>query len=111
MSNVITSRLKNVVALIEPSRGEKIDLSPDEVRFRSLLILMRDKTVSYRDAMMIVGGKVRLEQLMIDGKIRGFKPAGNSNRCWRINAADCYAHVKPRLKEVLKTYNKVPSAV
>lgn len=110
MSKETISRLKNVVALIEPSRGEKIELSPDEVRFQSLLLLMRDRTVSFRDAVIIVGGKMRLEQLMIEGEIRGYKPSGKSNRSWRINAADCYKHVKPRLKDVLKNHNEVKSA-
>lgn len=111
MSKETNSRLKNVVSAIDPTRGEKVSLSPDEVRFRSLLIMMEDETISYRNASKIVGGNKRLVNLMTNGVIRAFKPDGGLNRTWRINAADCYRNVKPRLKDVLKNHNASASAV
>lgn len=111
MSTEIHSRLRNVVSAIEPTRGEKIELSPDEVRFQSLLLVMQNETVSYREAVKIVGGKIRLERLMTAGSIRAFKPEGHYTRNWRINAVDCYMNVKPRLKDVLKKRNENKYAV
>lgn len=72
------------------------ELSPDEVRFQSLLRRMENKTISRNQAIVIVGGEKRLDRLMQEGTIRSNKPAGSSNRQWRINAADCYRCVKPK---------------
>lgn len=79
----------------EPQREA---LRPDEIRFKSLLITMENYSISFRQAVKIVGGIVRLQTLMEDGKIRGVKPSGSSNNKWRINAADCYRNVKPNKK-------------
>lgn len=79
-------------------------LSPDEDKFKSLLVIMENETMSYRSASKIVG-QVKLDKLMEEGVIRSYKPDGESNRKWRINAADCYRHVRPRLKQVLNNAN------
>lgn len=70
-------------------------MSPDEIRYKSLLIAMENKTVSFRTATIIVGGEVRLTRLMESGKIRYEKKHN-----YIINAADCYRNIRPR-KQVL----------
>ena len=100
MSKEITERLKSVLNNLEPTQEKRQTLSPDEVRFRSLLIVMENQTMSYREAVKIVGGQVRLQRLMENDKIRYYKPEGSSNTKWRINAADCYRNVRPRLKRL-----------
>lgn len=70
-------------------------MSPDEIRFRSLLIAMENKTISFRAARIIVGGEARLTRLMESGKIRYEKKHN-----YIINAADCYRNIRPR-KQVL----------
>lgn len=76
------------------------DMSPDEVRFKSLLIRMQNESVSARTAIKIVGGKSRLERLMKEGTIRYNKPEGALNRQWEINMADCLRCVKPNINVV-----------
>lgn len=102
MSVSVTERLSNALKVFDPVTvvEDKRPLSPDEVRFQSLLIAMRKKTVSYRQAVVIVGGEVRLQRLMADGRVRCSKPSGSTNKKWRINAVDCYSNVRPRLKEL-----------
>lgn len=72
------------------------EMSPDEIRFRSLVRRMEKRTVSHNFAVLIVGGEKRLERLMSDGSIRCYKPEGSANRQWQINAADCFRFVKPK---------------
>lgn len=103
MSVSVSERLSNALKVFDQVKvveDTRKPLSPDEVRFQSLLIAMRNKTVSYRQAVIIVGGDVRLKKLMESGVVRCNKPSGTSNKKWRINAADCYNNVRPRLKEV-----------
>lgn len=72
-------------------------MSPDEIRFRSLLLVMENKTISFRAAKIIVGGKIRLIRLMERGAIRYEKKHN-----YLINAADCYRNIRPR-KQVKKS--------
>lgn len=80
----------------------RLELSPDEIRYNSLLIAMENQYISMRDAIKIVGGYKRLNLLIETNKIRGIKPEGARNRRWQINASDCYRNVRPRLKLLLK---------
>jgi len=100
--SILTERLAYALNSLEPVKEEvpKNGLSPDEVRFKSLLIAMRNKTVSFRQAVVIVGGTVRLTRLIEEGRVRCDKLAGSQNRKWRINAADCYNNVRPRIKDI-----------
>lgn len=102
MSVAVVERLTSALKCFDPvkAKEERPPLSPDEVRFQSLLLAMRNRTVSYRQAVIIVGGEVRLNRLMAEGTVRCTKPKGSVNKKWRINAADCYRNVRPRLKEV-----------
>lgn len=96
------SRFNSVYRTFDPRQVAEVVLTPDEVRYKSLLLFYEDKFVSYRSAVKIVGGEIKLKRLMEDGSIRCDKPDGASNRKWRINAADCYRHIKPRLRELKK---------
>lgn len=100
MPNAFSQRLNSVTFEFDPPRQKEIVLSPDEVRFKSLLLMMERKSLSYREAVKIVGGDVTLKRFIENGEIRCDKPDGSPNRKWRINAADCYRHIKPRLKEL-----------
>lgn len=96
-------RLRAVLKTFE-SRGrdavKEPQLSPDEIRFRSLLIVMEKECLSFRQATKLVGGIRKLNKLLESGKIRGLKPDGSRNKMWKINAADCYKNIKPRLSKV-----------
>ena len=100
MSNNSLERLNAALQHLESRRAVKKAEpapSPDEIRYRSLLIAMEHKNISFAFATKIVGGKVRLMSLMESGAIRNTKPDGASNRKWLINAADCYRNIRPRI--------------
>lgn len=63
----------------------------------TILRVMNDKTFGFRYSEKIVGGRARLERLIIEGKVRAEK--GNSqaqNGKWLCNASDVlrYARIK-----------------
>lgn len=63
----------------------------------TILRVMNDKTFGFRFSEKIVGGRARLERLIVEGKIRAEK--GNcmaQNGKWLCNASDVlrYAQVK-----------------
>lgn len=64
-------------------------------KYQSLLRRAERIHVSYRRAVMLVGGEKRLEKLMLAEKIRYRKPDGAPNTMWRINLADVIRNVKP----------------
>lgn len=64
-------------------------------KYQSLLRRTERLHVSYRKAVMLVGGEKRLERLMLDGKVRYSKPEGSANTMWRFNLADIVRNVKP----------------
>lgn len=69
----------------------------DSEKLLTIMRVMNNKTFGLRFSEKIVGGRSRLERLIIDGKIRAEK--GNDeaqNGKWLINAADVlrYARVK-----------------
>lgn len=101
MSKEIKNQLQSVINLFAPVKKEDgIPMSPEEVKFKSLLIAFKNKTISYRTAVVIVGGNQRLKKLMESGKVRGEKPDGSSNCTWLINAVDCFMNVRPRMEIV-----------
>lgn len=60
-----------------------------QARLDTILRLMNDKTFGLRYSEKIVGGRARLERLIVEGKIRAEK--GNTsaqNGKWLCNAAD-----------------------
>lgn len=63
----------------------------------TILRVMNDKTFGFRFSERIVGGRARLERLIVEGKIRAEK--GNceaQNGKWLCNASDVlrYARIK-----------------
>lgn len=69
----------------------------DSEKLLTIMRVMNNKTFGLRFSEKIVGGRSRLERLIIDGKIRAEK--GNDeaqNGKWLVNAADVlrYAKVK-----------------
>lgn len=68
-----------------------------EARLHTILMLMNDKTFGLRFSEKIVGGRARLERLIVEGKIRAEKGNLNAqNGKWLCNASDVlrYAIIK-----------------
>lgn len=69
----------------------------DSEKLLTIMRVMNNKTFGLRFSEQIVGGRSRLERLIIDGKIRAEKGNGEAqNGKWLVNAADVlrYARVK-----------------
>lgn len=64
-------------------------------KYQSLLMRTERLHVSYRRAVVLVGGEKRLERLMLEGRVRYSKPEGSVNTMWRFNFADIIRNVKP----------------
>lgn len=64
-------------------------------KYQSLIRRTERLHVSYRKAVMLVGGEKRLEKLMLQEKVRYFKPDGSANTMWRFNLSDIIRNVKP----------------
>lgn len=69
----------------------------DSEVLQNILRVMNDKTFGFRFSEKIVGGRSRLEKLIVEGKVRAEK--GNSmaqNGKWQCNASDVlrYARLK-----------------
>jgi len=56
--------------------------------------------LSWKITQKLVGGKKRLERLMIEEKIRYDKPEGSPNTKWQFNAADVFSNIKPNPRVV-----------
>ena len=69
----------------------------DTERLSLILRTMNDKTFGWRFSEKIVGGRARLERLIVEGRIRADK--GNKaaqNVKWLCNAADVLFNAKTR---------------
>lgn len=69
----------------------------DAARLSVILRVMNGKTFGFRYSEQIVGGRARLEQLIIEGKIRAEKVNSMAqNGKWQCNASDVlrYAVIK-----------------
>jgi len=66
-----------------------------EARLQVILRLMNDQTFGLRKAEKIVGGRARLEHLIVTGKVRAEKVnATAQNGKWFCNASDVLRHAK-----------------
>lgn len=68
-----------------------------EIKLVTIMRVMNGKTFGLRFSEKIVGGRTRLERLIVEGKIRAEKGNGSvQNGKWLVNAADVlkYARVK-----------------
>lgn len=68
--------------------NKKMMMTEDSARLHTIYHVMNDKVFGYRVASTIVGGRARLDRLIIEGKIRADKPSTAQNGKWRCNAAD-----------------------
>lgn len=69
-------------------------MTEDESRLHAIYVAMSDKVFGYRMASTIVGGRTRLDRLIIEGKIRAEKQSQAQNGKWRCNAADVLRYVR-----------------
>ena len=68
-----------------------MEITPVEAIVKKYLSFLRraeKQEISWKKAVILVGGEKRLESLMEQGKIRFFKPEGARNTKWRFNLAD-----------------------
>ena len=66
-----------------------------EARLQTILRLMNDRTFGKRMSEQIVGGRSRLERLIVEGKIRADKVnASAQNGKWQCNASDVLRYAK-----------------
>lgn len=67
----------------------------DAERLSVILRVMNGKTFGFRYSEKIVGGRARLEQLIIDGKVRAEKVNSKAqNGKWQCNASDVLRYAK-----------------
>ncbi len=67
---------------------ESIPLEIIVKKYLSFLNRAEKQDVSWKKAVVLIGGEKRLETLMDQGKIRFSKPDGARNTKWRFNLAD-----------------------
>ena len=68
-----------------------------EARLWKIFRVMNGKTFGLRFSEKIVGGRARLDRLIIEGKVRAEKGNGKAqNGKWLINAADVLRYARPR---------------
>ena len=66
-----------------------------EARLQTIFTLLNDKTFGLRFSEKLVGGRARLERLIVEGKIRAEKGNLNAqNGKWLGNASDVLRHAK-----------------
>ena len=66
-----------------------------ESRLQTIFTLLNDKTFGLRFSEKLVGGRARLERLIVEGKIRAEKGNLNAqNGKWLCNASDVLRHAK-----------------
>ena len=66
-----------------------------ESRLQTILRLMNDRTFGKRMSEQLVGGRARLERLIVEGKIRADKVnASAQNGKWQCNASDVLRYAK-----------------
>lgn len=64
-------------------------------KYRSILERTEGMTFSWTVAVHLVGGKKRLERLIIEDKVRYDKPFGASNTKYQFVASDILKNIKP----------------
>ncbi len=64
-------------------------------KYQSIIERTEDMTFSWAVAVKLVGGKKRLERLMLEEKVRYDKPFGAANTRWKFAASDILRNVKP----------------
>lgn len=65
-----------------------INRQGDSTKLNVIYTIMENECFGYRRAAKIVGGRSRLDRLIVEGKVRADKPTPSQNGKWRCNAAD-----------------------
>lgn len=73
-----------------------------ESRLADILYIMEYETFGFRKSASIVGGRGRLTDLIIAGKVRCNKPLNVQNAKCYCNASDVLRHAKVRVKRQFK---------
>lgn len=69
----------------------------NEMKLVTIMRVMNGKTFGLRFSEKIVGGRARLERLIVQGKIRAQKGNGSvQNGKWMCNAADVLRYAKSK---------------
>lgn len=69
----------------------------DSERLLTIMRVMNSKTFGLRFSEKIVGGRARLERLIVSGKIRAEKGNGEAqNGKWLVNAADVLRYARAK---------------
>lgn len=79
---------------------EEMKLQVMAEKYLQIITQVEGMTLSWKISQKLVGGKKRLERLMLEEKVRYDKPEGASNTKWLFNAADIFTNVKPNPKVV-----------
>lgn len=79
---------------------ENINLAIMAQKYLQILTQVEGMTLSWKIAQKMVGGKKRLERLMLEEKVRYEKPKGAPNTKWLFNACDIFENVKPNPQRV-----------
>lgn len=84
-----------------------MEVSTNDILLDNILRIMQGETFGKNKAAYIVGGKKRLIELIVQGKISSDKPTNTQNGKWQCNAADVLMHcrntrtkVKPKPKTI-----------
>lgn len=64
-------------------------------KYQSIINLTKGMTFSWAVSVRLVGGKKRLERLMLEGKINYSKSLGAANTKWKFAACDVLSNIKP----------------
>lgn len=71
-----------------------IDVDKTSMKLEAIYRRTNKLTFGKNVSAIIVGGKVKLERLVGEGKIRAEKPANAQNGKWYCNASDVLRHAK-----------------
>ena len=69
-------------------------------KYLQIISQVKGMTFSWKVSQKLVGGKKRLERLMLEEKVKYDKPEGAPNTKWQFDAADIFANIKPNPKAV-----------
>lgn len=69
-------------------------------KYLQIISQVEGMTLSWKISQKLVGGKKRLEKLMMEEKVRYDKPEGAVNTKWLFNAVDIFSNIKPNPKVV-----------
>lgn len=69
-------------------------VNPAEIALENIYRVMETRNFSKVDSAKIVGGTLRLEELISKGEIRAEKGTNAQNSKWKCNAADVLRHCR-----------------